>query len=71
MLQTPGKIAPYIDELALRVTLVTGGCGNGAMCSDEIGRLGAKLATSGKWTSDVISREQTVIKWRHASQTTV
>ena len=34
------------------------------MCSDEIGRLGAKLATTGYWDSRKISREKTKIQWR-------
>lgn len=34
------------------------------MCSDEIGRLGAKLSSTGKWTSDKIPREKTLIKWK-------
>ena len=34
------------------------------MCSDEIGRLGAKLSTTGKWMSDKIPREKTLIKWK-------
>ena len=68
LFQTPGKVAPYIDEFSAGITLVTAGCGNGAMCSDEIGRLGAKLATSGKWTSDKIPRHKTVIKWRNVDE---
>ena len=64
MLQTPEKVAPYISELASGVTLVTGGCGNGAMCSDEIGRIGAKLASTGTWCSDILDRQHTAIKWR-------
>ena len=63
--QTPGKLAPYIDEFSPGVTLVTGGCGNGAMCSDEIGRLGAKLATTGNWYSSKFPREKTRIQWRN------
>ena len=62
--QTPGKLAPYIDEFSPGVTLVTGGCGNGAMCSDEIGRLGAKLATTGNWDCSKFPREKTRIIWR-------
>ena len=65
MSQTPGKTAPYIDEFARGVTLVTGGCGNGAMCSDEIGRLGATLAITGAWGSDKIYRGKSAIKWRN------
>ena len=53
------------------VTLVTGGCGNGAMCSDEIGRLGAKLATTGLWASERIPRDKTFIKWRNVKSGTV
>ena len=35
-------MAPYIDSLMDGVTLVCGGCGYGAKCSDEIGRIGAR-----------------------------
>ena len=58
-------MAPYIDEFAPGVILVTGGCGNGAMCSNEIGRLGAKLATTGNWASDKLSQEKFRIKWKN------
>ena len=47
---------------------MTGGCGNGAMCSDEIGRLGAKLSATGKWMSDKIPREKTLIKWKNVDR---
>ena len=57
-------MAPYIDEYSPGVVLITGGCGNGAMCSDEIGRLGAKLSARGIWTSDKMPRENAAIKWR-------
>ena len=38
------------------------------MCSDEIGRLGAKLSTTGKWMSDKIPREKTSIKWKNVER---
>ena len=57
-------MAPYIDDYSPGIVLITGGCGNGAMCSDEIGRLGAKLSTKVLWTSDKIPREKASIKWR-------
>ena len=38
---------PYIDRLSAHVSVATGGCGAGAKCSDELGRLGA-LAVLGQ-----------------------
>ena len=35
------------------------------MCSDEIGRLGAKLATTGNWDGSKFPREKTRIQWRN------
>ncbi len=66
LLQTPGKIAPYIDTLADGITLVAGGNGYGAKCSDEIGRLGAKLSTGNEWNSR-IPRSDCQIIWRSVS----
>ena len=67
-IQTPGKVAPFIDKFAPGITLVTGGCGNGAMCSNEIGKLGAKLATTGDWASDKLSQEKFRIKWKNSKK---
>ena len=36
---------PYIGHIGDGVVLVAGGNGYGANCCDEIGRIGAKLAT--------------------------
>ena len=36
---------PYIGQIGDGVILVAGGNGYGANCCDEIGRIGAKLAT--------------------------
>jgi hypothetical protein len=36
---------PYIGQIGDDVVLVAGGNGYGANCCDEIGRIGAKLAT--------------------------
>ena len=33
---------PYIDRITSRISVATGGCGAGAKCSDELGRLGAE-----------------------------
>ncbi|MBD3679802.1 MAG: FAD-dependent oxidoreductase [Rhodobacteraceae bacterium] len=35
---------PIIDRLGPRVSVAVGGCGRGAKCSDELGRLGAEAA---------------------------
>ena len=59
-----GRGGPFIDNLVPGVTVIINGCGLGAKGSDEIGRLGAKLATSGKWTSDEIERSELNIQWR-------
>ena len=61
--QTKTKAAPYIDTLIDGVTLVCGGSGYGAKCSDEIGRIGAKLSTRNEWTSE-IPRSECRIQWR-------
>ena len=46
------------------VTVIINGCGLGAKGSDEIGRIGAKLATTGRWTSSEIERNQLQIQWK-------
>ena len=56
--------SPFIDILVPRVTVIINGCGLGAKGSDEIGRIGAKLATTGKWTSDEIERSHLQIQWK-------
>ena len=58
---------PYIDQLVDRVVLVAGGNGYGAKCSDEIGRIGAKLLTRNKWTSEIL-RKDLKIQWRKRNQ---
>ena len=40
---TPQNI-PALDRLSPRLSVAVGGCGRGAKCSDELGRLGAELA---------------------------
>ena len=45
VVQTPDMNGPYIDHVAEDIILVAGGNGYGANCCDEIGRIGAKLAT--------------------------
>ena len=54
---------PYIDEISDGVVLVAGGNGYGANCSDEIGRIGAKLATRNEWTTE-IPRHELKVHWR-------
>lgn len=63
LLQTPEKKAPFIDEIVPGLVLVCGGCGYGAKSSDEIGRIGAKLCTSGDWTIPEIPKSDMQIKW--------
>ena len=63
MFQTPGMEGPYIDQLIDGVVLVAGGNGYGANCSDEIGRIGARLSTRDKWTTE-IPRKDLKIRWR-------
>ena len=46
------------------MTVILNGCGLGAKGSDEIGRIGAKLATTQEWTSDDIKREELEIQWK-------
>jgi glycine/D-amino acid oxidase-like deaminating enzyme len=41
---------PYIGYISDGVVLVGGGNGFGANGSDEIGRIGARLATRNEWT---------------------
>ena len=45
------------------MTLIVNGCGLGAKGSDEIGRIGAKLATTQEWTSYEVRREDLRIQW--------
>jgi sarcosine oxidase len=40
---TPQNI-PALDRISPRLSVAVGGCGRGAKCSDELGRLGAELA---------------------------
>ncbi len=40
---TPQNI-PVLERLGPRLSVAVGGCGRGAKCSDELGRLGAELA---------------------------
>ena len=63
-LQTKDKKAPYIDEIIPGLILAAGGCGYAAKSCDEIGRIAAKLCTTGKWTCSEIPRSDMVIKWR-------
>jgi glycine/D-amino acid oxidase-like deaminating enzyme len=44
---------PYIGYMADGLLLVGGGNGFGANGSDEIGRIGARLATRNEWTSEI------------------
>ena len=46
---TPGKVAPFIDSPVGGLVVAGGGCGHGAMGSDEIGRVAAVLAIEGRW----------------------
>ena len=55
--------SPFIDTLIPNVTLIVNGCGLGAKGSDEIGRIGAKLATTQEWTSYEVRREDLRIQW--------
>jgi sarcosine oxidase len=40
---TPQNI-PALERISPRLSVAVGGCGRGAKCSDELGRLGAELA---------------------------
>lgn len=40
---TPRNV-PALERLGARLSVAVGGCGRGAKCSDELGRLGAELA---------------------------
>ena len=55
--------SPFIDTLVPGLTVIINGCGLGAKGSDEIGRIGAKLATTEKWTSHEVNREELKIRW--------
>ena len=55
--------SPFIDTLIPNVTLILNGCGLGAKGSDEIGRIGAKLATTQEWISNDVNREELQIQW--------
>ena len=55
--------SPLIDTLIPNVTLIVNGCGLGAKGSDEIGRIGAKLATTQEWISNDVNREELQIQW--------
>ncbi|MEM6587811.1 MAG: FAD-binding oxidoreductase [Pseudomonadota bacterium] len=44
---TPNR-KPLVQQQTDRIFALTGGCGAGAKCSDEIGRLGAELVTEGR-----------------------
>ena len=59
---TPGKVAPYLDTAMEGLVVACGGCGNGAMCSDEIGR----VAVEGRWDSPV-QRELCRIRYKKIS----
>ena len=50
---TPGKAAPFIDIPLPGLVVAGGGCGHGAMGSDEIGRVAASLAVEGTWDCEV------------------
>ena len=54
---------PYIGYMADGLLLVGGGNGFGANGSDEIGRIGAKLATTGQWTSE-IPQQRFAVQWK-------
>ena len=54
---------PYIGFMADGLILVGGGNGFGANGSDEIGRIGALLATKNEWTSE-IPPEDLAVKWK-------
>jgi sarcosine oxidase len=43
---------PVIDRVSDRIALATGGNGQGAKCSDELGRLGAQVVTGGTVPED-------------------
>jgi len=65
--QTPDMSNPYIGYMADGLILVGGGNGFGANGSDEIGRIGAALATQNKWTSE-IDQEMLAVKWKPRDQ---
>jgi len=46
---TPGKVAPFLGTALPGLVVAAGGCGHGAMGSDEIGRVAAVLAIEGRW----------------------
>jgi len=50
--------------LAPNVTVILNGCGLGAKGSDEIGRIGAKLATTQQWTNGDMEKDECKIYWR-------
>ena len=54
---------PFIDTIVPGVTVIINGSGLGAKGSDEIGRIGAKLATTGSWISDDIQQNELQIQW--------
>ena len=63
MLQTSSRECPFIDEVSPGAFVAVGGCGRGAKCSDEIGRIAADLAVDGAWTTKV-PRQACKAKWR-------
>ena len=64
LLQTVGKLAPYVEEVYPGFVLATGGCGYAAKGSDEIGRIAAKLCTKAEWTCPEIAQSDMKIRWR-------
>ncbi|TRY67630.1 hypothetical protein TCAL_14685 [Tigriopus californicus] len=50
---TPGKLAPFIDEVSPGFFVAVGGSGHAAKSSDEIGRIAAHLVTKSEWTTNI------------------
>ena len=63
IIQTPGREAPYIDEISPGLYLAAGGCGYAAKSCDEIGRIAAQLVLRDEWTTE-LPQGLFKIQWR-------
>ncbi|MBF9032701.1 FAD-dependent oxidoreductase [Rhodobacterales bacterium HKCCE2091] len=52
---------PYIERLTERVILAAGGCGAGAKCADEVGRLAAVIALGGSLADEGLPAMPTAV----------
>lgn len=50
---TPGKLAPFIDEVSPGFFVAVGGSGHAAKSCDEIGRIAAQYVAKLEWTTNI------------------